>query len=163
MGFLLSGIILMDHVHCVLLIARNAIKEVPYLEKKEMMVLWAGRVCLRGFNCRYSQNSTALKTSYSLDVNSLDTETLLVSCWFTPSAHFWCVLIVIMYAEGDLKYRKVLNKSVIKNVHMSICHPKIKRNYILHKEKRPILRPLSETAKSHFTHYNKEKNKYIHK
>lgn len=80
MGFLLSGIILMDHVHCVLLIAVNAIKEVTYLEKKVMMVLWAGRVCLRGFNCRYSQHSTALKTSYSLDVNSLDTETLLVSC-----------------------------------------------------------------------------------
>lgn len=70
-----------------------------------------------------------------------------------------------MYAEGDLKYRKVLYKSVIKNV-QAICHPKLKRNYILHTEKRPILRPLSvwqrEIAKSHFTHCNKEKNKYIH-
>jgi len=65
---------------CIVLIAVNGLMEVMYLEKKWMMVLWAGRVSRRGFNFRYSQYSTALKTSYSLDVNSLDKETLLVSC-----------------------------------------------------------------------------------
>jgi len=66
MGFLLTYIILMDHVHCVVADSWNGLMEVMYLEKKWMMVLWAGRVSRRGFNFRYSQYSTALKTSYSL-------------------------------------------------------------------------------------------------